>query len=51
MSIMAKKNASGTHEEDAIAMLISDHQKVKGLFADFNKLGDDGSDEDKSAIV
>jgi Hemerythrin HHE cation binding domain len=38
-------------EQDAIAMLIADHKKVKALFAEFHTLKDDGSGEDKSAIV
>jgi hypothetical protein len=38
--------------EDAIAMLTTDHRKVKALFKEFEKLKDkDGSDEDKAAIV
>ena len=37
--------------EDAIAMLMTDHKKVKKLFADFDKLKEKGSNEDKSAIV
>jgi hemerythrin superfamily protein len=37
--------------EDAIAMLMADHRKVKKLFADFKKLKDDGSSEDKREIV
>jgi hemerythrin superfamily protein len=36
---------------DAIAMLMADHKKVKKLFSDFEKLKEEGSDEDKSAIV
>jgi len=38
-------------EQDAIAMLMADHKKVKALFGEFAKLQEDGSDEDKSAIV
>ena len=36
---------------DAIAMLTADHKKVKKLFSDFDKLKDNGSDEEKSAVV
>jgi hemerythrin superfamily protein len=36
---------------DAITMLMADHKKVKKLFSDFEKLKEEGSDEDKSAIV
>jgi hemerythrin superfamily protein len=32
-------------------MLTADHKKVKKLFSGFDKLKEDGSDEDKSAIV
>jgi hemerythrin superfamily protein len=37
--------------EDAIAVLMADHKKVKKLFSDFDKLKEKGSDEEKSAIV
>jgi hemerythrin superfamily protein len=40
-----------TQEQDAIALLMADHKKVKKLFADFDKLKDEGSDEEKSALV
>jgi hemerythrin superfamily protein len=46
-----RKSGSGTQAQDAIAMLMADHKKVKKLFADFDKLKEEGSDEDKSAIV
>jgi hemerythrin superfamily protein len=42
---------SGTQAQDAIAMLMTDHKKVKKLFSDFDKLKEAGSEEDKSAIV
>ncbi|HEY2465951.1 MAG TPA: hemerythrin domain-containing protein [Steroidobacteraceae bacterium] len=38
-------------EQDAIALLTADHKKVKGLFSQFDKLKEDGSDEDKSGVV
>ena len=38
-------------EQDAIALLMADHKRVKKLFADFAKLRDEGSDEEKSSIV
>jgi hemerythrin superfamily protein len=37
--------------QDAITMLMADHKKVKKLFSDFDKLKEEGSDADKSAIV
>lgn len=46
-----KRSASGTQAQDAIAMLMADHKKVKKLFSDFDKLKEEGSDEDKSSIV
>jgi hemerythrin superfamily protein len=46
-----KRGGSGTQAQDAIAMLMADHKKVKKLFSDFDKLKEEGSDEDKSAIV
>ncbi len=51
MPTSTKKDASGAQAQDAIAMLMADHKKVKKLFSDFDKLKEDGSDEDKSAIV
>jgi hemerythrin superfamily protein len=51
MPTSAKKDASGAQAQDAIAILMADHKKVKKLFSDFDKLKEDGSDEDKSAIV
>jgi hemerythrin superfamily protein len=51
MTTSTKKDASGAQAQDAIAMLMADHKKVKKLFSDFDKLKEDGSDDDKSAIV
>ena len=49
---MASKKSTETSEtQDAIAMLMADHKKVKKLFSDFDKLKEDGSDADKSALV
>ena len=47
----AKKNAKVSKEQDAIAMLTADHKRVKKLFSDFDQLKEEGSDEDKAAIV
>ena len=38
-------------EQDAIALLTADHKKVKGLFSQFDKLKDKGSDAEKSDLV
>jgi hemerythrin superfamily protein len=49
---MASKKRSETAEtQDAIAMLTADHKKVKQLFANFDKLKEEGSDADKAALV
>jgi hemerythrin superfamily protein len=51
MPIDTKRSGSGTRAQDAIAMLMADHKKVKKLFSDFDKLKEEGGDENKSAIV
>ena len=51
MSTDTRRGGTGTQAQDAIAMLMADHKKVKKLFSDFNKLRGEGSDEEKSAIV
>jgi hemerythrin superfamily protein len=51
MPTETKRGGSGTQAQDAIAMLMADHKKVKKLFSEFDKLKEEGSDEDKSAIV
>jgi hemerythrin superfamily protein len=38
-------------EQDAIALLKSDHRQVRARFSEFDKLKDDGSEEDKAAVV
>ena len=49
---MARTNApASAGEQDAIALLKSDHKRVKALFSEFDKLKDDGAEEDKAAIV
>jgi hemerythrin superfamily protein len=51
MPTSTKKAAGAAAEQDAIAMLMADHKRVKKLFSDFDKLKEEGSNEDKSAIV
>ena len=51
MSSDTKRSGTGTRAQDAIAMLMADHRKVKKLFSDFDKLKEGGSDEDKGALV
>jgi hemerythrin superfamily protein len=49
---MANTNApASAGEQDAIALLKSDHMQVKALFSEFDNLKDDGAEEDKAAIV
>jgi hemerythrin superfamily protein len=51
MHTETKQSTGRIQAQDAIAMLTADHKKVKRLFADFDKLKDAGSDEDKASIV
>src|SRR5579862_1425772 len=51
MPTETKRSGSSTQTQDAIAMLMADHKKVKKLFSDFDKLKDEGSDDEKSALV
>jgi hemerythrin superfamily protein len=51
MHTNTKRSGSGIRAQDAIAMLMADHKRVKKLFSDFDKLKEEGSDEDKSVIV
>jgi hemerythrin superfamily protein len=49
---MARTSAPASEgEQDAIALLKSDHRQVKALFSEFDKLKDDGPEEDRAAIV
>ena len=45
------KRSASTQALDAIAMLMADHKKVKKLFSHFDKLKEEGGDDEKSAIV
>ena len=51
MHTETKQSPGRIQAQDAIAMLTADHKKVKKLFADFDKLKEAGSDEDKASIV
>jgi hemerythrin superfamily protein len=51
MPTNTKRSGSGIQAQDAIAMLMADHKKVRKLFSDFDQLKEEGSDEDKSVIV
>jgi hemerythrin superfamily protein len=45
------ENAGSPQQQDAVAMLIADHKKVKQLFSAFDTLKEEGSDADKAAVV
>jgi hemerythrin superfamily protein len=47
----SEKDARGALAQDAIAMLTADHKKVKKLFSDFEKLKEEGGEEDKASLV
>ena len=50
--VQAKQQAKAQSGKDAVKVLIEDHQKVKKLFKDFEKLKDgDSSSKEKSTIV
>ena len=51
MPTNTKRRGTGAQAQDAIAMLMADHKKVKKLFSDFDELKEEGSDEEKSALV
>jgi hemerythrin superfamily protein len=51
MRTETKKSGGDIQAQDAIALLMADHKKVKKLFSDFDKLKEEGSDEDKAATV
>ena len=46
-----KRSSRSADAQDAVGMLVADHKKVKKLFSEFDKLKENGADEDKSAIV
>lgn len=41
----------GITPDDAVDMLIADHKRVANLFADFERLSDEGRKEEKASIV
>jgi hemerythrin superfamily protein len=51
MPTESKKRSGGVKAQDAIALLTADHKKVKALFSDFDDIKEEGSDQEKSAIV
>jgi len=46
-----KTKEQQTPGQDAIELLMADHHRVAKLFAEFDALADDGTDEAKSALV
>jgi hemerythrin superfamily protein len=51
MPTSPKKRSTESKAQDAIALLMADHKKVKALFSQFKKLRDTGGSNEKSAIV
>jgi hemerythrin superfamily protein len=43
--------SSSTSGEDAFALLTADHKRVKALFKEFESLKEDGTDDEKGALV
>lgn len=48
---MSTKNPTKQSTDDAIAMLMDDHKKVKALFKEFEGLKTGGSGQDKATLV
>lgn len=46
-----ERSKASAGSNDAIAMLMEDHKKVKKMFKDFEKLKEDGDDAEKSELV
>jgi hemerythrin superfamily protein len=46
-----KKPSTDSKAQDAVALLMADHKKVKALFSQFKKLRESGGSDEKSAIV
>ncbi len=51
MATSTKKRSTESKPQDAIALLMTDHKKVKALFSRFKKLQGNGEADDKSEIV
>ncbi len=51
MSSKHKTSMEQTPGQDAVELLMADHHRVARLFAEFDALKEDGSDEAKSALV
>jgi hemerythrin superfamily protein len=46
-----KEKTAMAPEQDAVAMLMADHKRVKKLFAEFDNVKEEASDKQKSGIV
>ncbi|MEA3197136.1 MAG: hypothetical protein QOF32_1188, partial [Gammaproteobacteria bacterium] len=46
-----KSQSQSGKKQDAIALLMEDHKKVKKLFGAFKKLHEQGESEEKAAVV
>jgi hemerythrin superfamily protein len=51
MATSTKKPSTESKAQDAVALLMADHKKVKALFSQFKKLRESGGANEKSAIV
>jgi hemerythrin superfamily protein len=51
MASQHKKAMEQAPDQDAVELLMADHHRVAKLFAEFNALKEEGSDEAKSALV
>jgi hemerythrin superfamily protein len=51
MASQHKTAIEQTPGQDAVALLMADHHRVARLFAEFNAIKEDGSDEAKSVLV
>jgi hemerythrin superfamily protein len=51
MATSTKKPSTESKSQDAVALLMADHKKVKALFSQFKKLRDSGASDEKSAVV
>ena len=51
MATSTKRPSTESKAQDAIALLMADHKKVKALFSQFKKIRENGGSDEKNAIV